>query len=224
MAVKINMFVFLCVISNSLASYSVPQCGNTVLEVTATRTVIQTNFIPITTTAVQVVTATSLVTKTSPIPFTVPHVEVVTLVQEPVLLPETFIVTQTVVQKISLLYTSTDFTTSSVTESLVAADVKPVYRTTHGYTTSTLQSIVVVPSQLMSQVILTKLVTETSLRTSMHYQPHFITETLSKSYFITRTVHQKKFVKSTIDMVQTEVVTSTVNHCDPSYMNRIFGF
>ena len=224
MAVKISLFVFLCVIFNSLASYSVPQCGNVALDVTATRTVIQTNLIPITTTAIQVVTATSLITRTTPISFTVPHVEVVTLIQEPVLLPETFIVTQTVVQKKSLVYTSTEFTASFVTEYLAAADVIPVYTTTHGYTTSTSQSMVVVPSQLTSRIILTKLVTETSLRTSMHYQPQFITETQSKTYFITRTVYQKKFVKSTVDMVQTEIVTSTVNHCDPSYMKRFFGF
>ena len=224
MAVKITLFVFLCVISNSLASYGVLQCDDTALEVTATRTVIQTNLILITTTAIQVVTSMSLVTRTTPIPFTVPHTEVVTLVLDPVVLPETFIVTQTVVQKISLVYTSTDFTASFVTESLVAADVIPVYRTTHGYTTSTLQSLVVVPSQLTSRIILTKLVTETNLRTSMHYQPQFITETESKAYYITQTVYQKKFVKSTIDMIHTEFVTSTVNHCDPSFMKRFFGF
>ena len=223
MAVTISLFVFFCVFTNSLAFYGVPRCGNTAVEVAVTRTVIQTNFIPITTTINQVITATSLITTTTPFPSTVSQVEVVTLVQEPVLLPETFIVTQTRVQERSLVYTSTDYTATFVTESLVAADVLPVYITTHGYITSTLQSIEVIPSQLTSRIILTKLVTETSLRTSTHYQPKYITKTQTKSYFITRTVYQKKIVKSTVDMIQTVAVTSTVNECDPGYMNRFFG-
>ena len=224
MAVSFALFVLFCAFSNSVASYDVPRCAGSAIEVTATRTVIQTNIIPITTSTIQVFTETSLITRTTHFPSTVSQVEVVTLVQEPVLLPETIFVTQTSVLARSLVYTSNDFKASIVTESHVAADVSPVYLTQQGYVTSTLQSVVVVPNEVTSRISLTKLVTERSLKTSLQYQPLYITKTQTKSYFITRTVYQKKVAKSTVDVIKTTALTSTVYQCDPSYMNAFFRF
>ena len=156
MAVSITLFVLFCAVSYSIAAYHVPRCSGSAIEVTATKTVLQTNIIPMTTTAIQVLTATSLLTRTAHFPSTVSQAEFITLFQEPVFLPQTRFVTETNVRAKSLVYTSTEFRASFVTESHLAADVLPVYVTTQGYVTSTLQSVVVIPSELTSQISLTK--------------------------------------------------------------------
>ena len=218
------LFVLCFGFHSAVASYDVPRCGDAVLKVTATRTVVQTNIIPITTTTVQVITATSLITRTTHFSSTVSQVEYVTLFQEPVLVPETLFVTQTRVQERSLVYTSTDFTSAFITESHVAADVLPVYLTEQHVVSSTRLSVVVVPNLQTSRISLTKLVTETSFKTSLMYQPQYVTKTQTKSYLITRTVFQRKISKSTIDVVETISMTSSVHLCTPSYMNQFFGF
>ena len=224
MAVSINLFVLFCAISNSIAAYDVPRCSGSAIAVTATKTVLQANIIPITTTAIQVLTATSLLTRTAHFPSTVSQVKVITLFQKPAFLSQTRFVTETNVRDKSLVYTSTDFRASFVTDSHLAVDVSPVYVTTRGYVTSTLQSVVVVPSELTSRISLTKLVTEKSLRTAVQYQPLYITKTQTKSFFITRTVYQKKIAKSTVDVIKTAALTSTVYQCAPNLMNRFFGY
>ena len=224
MAVSITLFVLFCAVSYSIAAYDVPRCSGSAIEVTATKTVLQTNIIPMTTTAIQVLTATSLLTRTAHFPSTVSQAEFITLFQEPVFLPQTRFVTETNVRAKSLVYTSTEFRASFVTESHLAADVLPVYVTTQGYVTSTLQSVVVIPSELTSRISLTKLVTERIVRTSVQYQPLYVTKTQTKSFFITRTVYQKKIDKSTVDVIKTAALTSTVYQCATLLMNRFFGY
>ena len=224
MAVSSVLFALFCAFSYSIAAYDVPQCAESAMEVTATNTVIQTNVIPITSTYLQVITATVLITSTTHAPSTVTQFDVITVVQEPVLLPRTQSVTQTRVQARSLVYKSTDFKVSFVTESHVAADVRPVYVTKHGYVTSTLQSVVVVPQEITSQINLTKQVTQRSFKTSLQYQPLYVTKTQTKSYFVTKTVYQEEITKTTVDVVETAVLTSTVYKCDPSFMDQLFGF
>ena len=218
------LFVVCFGFHSAAASYAVPRCGDEVLKIAATRTVVQTNFIPITTTTVQVIAATSLITRTTHFSSTVSQVQFVTLFQEPVLVPETLFVTQTRLLERNLVYTSTDFTAAIVTESHVAADVLPVYLTEQGVVTSTLLSVVVVPNLQTSHIFLTNLVTETSYKTSLNYQPQYVTKTQTKSYLISRTVYQRKISKSTIDVVKTSLLTSTVYHCTAGYMNQFFGF